>query len=121
MTEQATETNAAFNWLKLMGLSIGEEVLILPLAGQAGQGLQGTLVEIAVGPSGPLVVIIRQAEDKPRVSIPWDSILMITRPNAPPAPMAAEQNADSVNDLIEMAEKMGLEVPGEIRDMAASK
>lgn len=111
-------TNASQSWLKLMGLEIGQEVMILPLAGAPGQGLQGELVELAVNQTGPLLVMIRRSPDTPVVNVPWTAIMMITRPSAP-----AVKPVDDVSmeQLIEMAEKMGVAVPADIRDAAAAK
>lgn len=117
-----TEENAATKWLTLMGLEMGQEVLILPLAGQPGQGLQGVLVHIVMSQDGPLMVIIRRSPDTPLVTVPWASILMITRPTAPAVSVETKPTDDvSVEQLIEMAEKMGVAVPGAIRDLAAAK
>lgn len=115
-------TNASQSWLKLMGLEIGQEVMILPLAGAPGQGLQGELVELAVNQTGPLLVMIRRSPDTPVVNVPWTAIMMITRPSAPAVPVEQKPVDDvSMEQLIEMAEKMGVAVPADIRDAAAAK
>ena len=110
------------HWLELMELSIGEEVMIIPLAGQPSQGLQGVLVEMVVTDLAPVCVIIRQSEETPRVSIPWTSILMITKAGQPavrPGSTDPTLEADiSVADLVQMAEKMGLSIPEQIQAAA---
>lgn len=116
------EENVALNWVNLMGLEIGQEVLILPQAGQPGQGLQGELLELVVNQNGPLVVIIRQSAITPKVSVPWSSIMMITRPSAPKVPADKAPASDvSVADLIKMAEQMGVEVPSSIQELAEAE
>lgn len=113
------EENTGLNWLALMGLTIGEQVVIIPRAGQPGQGFQGNLVEAVFGPTGPLLLIIQDNADSPRVNIPWDAVLMVTLPN--PVVVEAvqalqEQQADiSVADLQDMVKAMGMEIPAEIQ------
>lgn len=114
MTEKTG--NLTLDWLAMMGLAIGDEVMILPLAGAPGQGLQGTLVEMAVNNSGPLLVMIRRSPDTPIVNIPWSAIMMITKPSTPPVPVENKAVEDiSMEQLIEAAEKMGVTVPDQVR------
>lgn len=114
MSEQE---NAGLNWLKLMGLALGDQVLIVSRGG-TGTGFGGTLIEAVVGPAGPILIIIQEAEGTARVNIPWDAIAMITlKPPGTPglSPPPTMPGDISVADLAEMAEKMGLPVPEQIQ------
>jgi hypothetical protein len=109
----------SMKWLDLMELPIGEEVMILPLAGQPGQGLQGILCEVVATDMAPVCVIIRQSEETPLVTIPWSSILMITKASKPAVRPEPESPGDiSVAELVEMAEQMGLTIPEQIQAAA---
>lgn len=116
------EENIGLNWLTLMGLTIGEQVVIIPRGGQPGQGFQGYLVEVVFGPTGPLLLIIQDDAESARVNIPWDAVLMVTLPN-PEVEAAVQAIADqqeaaadiSVADLQDMVKAMGMEIPPEIQ------
>lgn len=103
------------DWLTLLGFQLGDEIVIFPI-GMTGQVLQGELIDIALHPdgSGPVVVTIRNAAERPNVSIPWTSIMMITKAEGPKVevPQPAEM---SLSDIVEFAESQGIDIPDEVR------
>lgn len=113
-TEETVE-NVGLNWLTLMGLAMGEEVIVIPVAAQSGQGYRGFLVDAVFSSSGPVMFVIQEDEESPRVSIPWSSISIITLPTDTGETESQEPADISVQDLVEMADKMGLTVPEEIQ------
>lgn len=111
-----TEENVALNWVSLMGLAIGEEVMIIPQGVTSGTGLQGELVEMVVNQNGPLMVIIRNTKMGAKVNVPWGAILMITRPTGPQVPVPNAPPTDvTAADLVAMAEKMGVKIPDSVQ------
>lgn len=109
-------------WLDLMGIAVGEEIVIIPRAGQPGQGFQGFLVEAVFSQSGPVLLVIQESAESAKVTIPWDAVLMITKPNpqveAAVAAAKEEHKDISVTDLIEMTKAMGIDTPPEIQALA---
>lgn len=109
------------NWLTLLGFELGDEIVIFPI-GITGQSLGGELVDIALLPdgSGPIMVTIRNAEGRPNVSIPWSSIMMITKAEGPrvDVPQPAET---TLADLVEFAETQGIDIPDEVRVQALAE
>lgn len=107
------------DWLTLLGFQLGEDITIFPI-GIVGQSLGGELVDIALSPdgSGPILVTIRNAPGRPNVSIPWSSIMMITKSEGPKVevPQPAEM---TLADIVEFAESQGIDIPEEVRTEVA--
>lgn len=102
------DLSTADGWLQVMGLVIGEEVMLIPVAG-GGNGFQGTLVELIVDRNtGPAVFVIEKL-GSPRVSVNWRNCAMVTRAVGPAAPTMSSQ------DLVKMADENGMHVPDEVR------
>lgn len=101
-------------WLDVLGIELGESVVILP---RDGQGFQGLLVDLLSSTSGmPLLVIIQQAAGMPRVNIRWDAITMITA-KVPEAPIETANTTLDFDSLVAFAEREGIDVPEDIRQM----
>lgn len=101
-------------WLDVLGIELGESVVILP---RDGQGFQGLLVDLLSSTSGmPLLVIIQQAAGMPRVNIRWDAITMITA-KIPEAPIETANTTLDFDSLVAFAEREGIDVPEDIRQM----
>lgn len=109
------------DWLTLLGFQLSDEITIFPI-GITGQSLGGELVDIALNPdgSGPILVTIRNAPGRPNVSIPWSSIMMITKAEGPrvDVPQPAET---TLADLVEFAETQGIDIPDEVRVQALAE
>lgn len=116
-----SEETCEWNWYDILELVQGEEVTIIP-RDLPGQMLQGTLVALIVSDTGPVMVLIRQAEGKPINTIPWGAICMITKSIVPLAATEAASSVavPSVADLVAMAGDIGLDVPDDIRAMLDS-
>lgn len=102
-------------WLTLFGFDLGDDVVIFPI-GMVNQSLQGELVDISMTPDGgtPVMITIRNAADRPNVSVPWSSIMMITKAEGPR--VEVPQPADiTLADLAEFAEAQGVDIPDEVR------
>lgn len=116
--DAATEDDAAGAWLKVMDLQLGQEVMIIPVAGQGG-GFQGTLIEAVFGPLGPLVFIIEKI-GSPRCTINWANVAMVTRVGVgntvSDTPIGGGQ-ALAIADLEEMADRIGIDIPDEVRKL----
>lgn len=101
-------------WLDVLGIELGESVVILP---RDGQGFQGLLVDLLSSTSGmPLLVIIQRAAGMPRVNIRWDAITMITA-KVPEAPIETANTTLDFDSLVAFAEREGIDVPEDIRQM----
>lgn len=111
---EETVENVGLNWLTVMGLTMGEEVIVIPVAAQSGQGYRGFLVDAVFSSAGPVMFVIQEEDESPRVSIPWSSISIITLPTDD-APGAEAPTDISVQDLIQLADELKLTVPEEIQ------
>ena len=113
-------------WHKAFGVDLGDEVMILPVGSQNGQGFQGILVDVAINGQtmAPIAVIIQQAPGMPHVTIPWHAIQMITKPqvsaadNAQAQKMAQDLASLEPQDVIAFFEENGIEISPELREAA---
>ncbi len=94
-------------WLSIMGIEIGDEVMIIPVGGN-GSGFQGTLVELIVGTNGPAVFVIEKL-GSPRVTINWSNATMISKVIGPSSTTVTPE------DLVKMADENGIDVPDAVR------
>lgn len=104
--------NLGLNWLRLMGLEIGDEVTVLPMA-LPGQQFGGKLVDMAVGPEGPLVIFLKQTEDKPVNTIPWHGVQLIAKALAPA--VEVPQPTVDLSELENFMRENGLEIPEDVQ------
>lgn len=111
-------------WLDTLGVAVGDEILILPVGAQGGQGFQGFLVNVVISGQtlSPYAIVIQQAEGMPHVTIPWHAIQMVAKPTVSAA--AQQAAADAANEsvslanLIKFSEENGIDVPDEVRQAA---
>lgn len=111
-TGMTNRLGTANGWLELMDLVIGEEIMLLPVAG-GGNGFQGTLVEFILGANGPAFFVIEKI-GSPRVTINFSNVAMVTRVIGPSAPQVTPA------DLVKLADENGLDVPAEVREAIAN-
>lgn len=105
--------DAAQYWLNLMGVKIGDDVTILPMA-LPGQQFGGKLVSITFGPLGPLVIYIRQTEDKPVNTIPWHGVQLFAKAIAPA--VEVPQPTVDLSELEAFMRENNIEVPDEVSE-----
>lgn len=105
--ETTSRLGTANGWLELMDLVIGEEIMLLPVAG-GGNGFQGTLVEFILGANGPAFFVIEKI-GSPRVTINFSNVAMVTRVVGPSAPQVTPAG------LVEFADAQGIEIPDDVR------
>jgi hypothetical protein len=105
--ETKPQTSIVDLWLEVMDLDIGQEVMVVPVAGQGG-GFQGTLVDVVVSDSGPEMLIIEKL-GSPRVSLNWANCVMVTRVVGPSSTTVTPA------DLVKMADENGMDVPDSVR------
>lgn len=71
-------------WLNLMGIQIGDEVMIVASGLGAGSGFQGYLVTLVITQHGLSAVVIREhPETGTNVVVNWENITMISKAKAP--------------------------------------
>jgi hypothetical protein len=112
--------NPSLDWLPIFGFQTGDEVVIFPI-GITGQSLGGELVNIVFTSDGvPIMVVIRNAEGRPNVSIPWSSIMMITKAEGPRVEVPQPEDI-TLADLAKFAESQGIDIPEEVRAQIADE
>ncbi len=103
---------AAHNWLKLMGVEIGDTIGLLPLGGTPGEWFRGELVNITFGPLGPLMICWRPTTNGVAgevVSMPWVSVSMLSKV------VQVVNDGPTMEEIEKFMIEQGKDIPAEVQ------